>query len=304
MLDFLGLETFLAIGETGSVTAAARRLNCVQSAVTARLRKLEDGLGATLAERHARGVTLTEAGERLMAYARRIALLAEEAEHAVTAARPGERLRLGTMETTAATRLSQVLTRLRRESPELHLALATGPSDHLTREVLAGRLDAALIGGRVEHPELSARTVLTEELVEARVPDLCCRAARTLLAFRRGCSYRARAEAWLRHDGRAPFEVMEFGSLDAILGCAEAGLGVAVLPRAVTKDRALTLRDLPPDFARLDTCLIARLDLPAPAALTALCEVLGAPPPDSAARRDPGEPLPEIRRAGPGRHPD
>lgn len=285
MIDFLALETFLAIGETGSVTAASRRLNCVQSAVTARLRKLEDRLGVTLAERHARGVTLTEAGERLMAYARRIAHLAEEAEQAVAAARPGERLRLGTMETTAAARLPQLLTQLRAEAAELRLSLATGPSDHLTREVLAGRLDAALIGGRVEHPELSVRPVLTEELVEARAEGLGRDAARTLLAFRRGCSYRARAEAWLRHDGRAPFEVMEFGSLDAILGCAEAGLGVAVLPRVTAAGRALTIRDLPPEFARLDTCLIARFDIPVPAVLGRLCDALSALPPGPAIYR-------------------
>ena len=275
MLDFLALETFLAIGETGSVTAAAQRLHCVQSAVTARLRRLEEGLGATLAERHARGVTLTEAGERLMCYARRIARLAEEAEGAVAqAARAGERLRLGTMETTAAARLPRLLAVLRAELPELRLSLATGPSDHLTREVLAGRLDAALIGGRIEHPELSLRPVLTEELVEARSPGLDPAAERTLLAFRRGCSYRARAEAWLRHDRRAPFEVMEFGSLDAILGCAEAGLGIAVLPRAAMAGRALAFADLPPEFARLETCLIARADAPPPAAFSRLCAAL------------------------------
>ncbi|SBW07196.1 Transcriptional regulator, LysR family [uncultured Alphaproteobacteria bacterium] len=277
MLDFLALETFLAIGETGSVTAAAQRLNCVQSAVTARLRKLEDGLGATLAERHARGVTLTEAGERLMCYARRIARLAEEAEGAVThAARTEDRLRLGTMETTAAARLPRILARLRADAPELRLSLATGPSDHLTREVLAGRLDAALIGGRIEHPELSLRPVLTEELVEAQAPGLGDMAKRTLLAFRRGCSYRARAEAWLRHDRRAPFEVMEFGSLDAILGCAEAGLGIAVLPRVTVEGRApaLALADLPPTFARLETCLIARADTPPPPVLNRLCAAL------------------------------
>lgn len=274
MIDFLGLETFLAIGESGSITAAAQRLNCVQSAVTARLRKLEDGLGTSLAERHARGVTLTEAGERLMCYARRIARLAEEAESAVSAAaQPGERLRLGAMETTAAVRMPPVLARLMAETPRVRLSLATGASDHLTREVLAGRLDAALVGGRVEHPELTVRTLLTEELVEVRAAGLPPEATRVLLGFRRGCSYRARAEAWLRHDGRTPFEVMEFGSLDAILGCAAAGLGVAVLPRVVAAERVpgLTIRSLPPELAMLDTCLIARHDMPLPASLVRLC---------------------------------
>ena len=287
MIDFLGLETFLAIGESGSITAAARRLNCVQSAVTARLRKLEDGLGTTLADRHARGVTLTEAGERLMCYARRIAHLAEEAESAVSAAaRSGERLRLGAMETTAAVRIPPALARLMAETPRVRLSLATGASDHLTREVLAGRLDAALIGGRVEHPELAVRTVLTEELVEVRAAAIAPEATRVLLGFRRGCSYRARAEAWLRHDGRAPFEVMEFGSLDAILGCAAAGLGIAVLPRVVADERvpSLAIHRLPRELALLDTCLIARRDMPLPEALDRLCADL-APPPGPATHR-------------------
>jgi len=288
MIDFLGLETFLAIGESGSITAAARRLNCVQSAVTARLRKLEDGLGTSLADRHARGVTLTDAGERLMCYARRIAHLAEEAETAVSAAaRPGERLRLGAMETTAAVRMPPVLARLMAETPRVRLSLATGASDHLTREVLAGRLDAALVAGRVEHPELGVRSVLTEELVEIRAPGLIAEATRVLLGFRRGCAYRARAEAWLRHDGRAPFEVMEFGSLEAVLGCAAAGMGVAVLPRVVAEERvpALAIHSLPPDLAMLDTCLIARLDMPMPHLLTRLCDDLAPPPPGPAKRR-------------------
>lgn len=282
MIDFLGLETFLAIGESGSITAAAQRLNCVQSAVTARLRKLEDGLGTSLADRHARGVTLTEAGERLMCYARRIAHLAEEAESAVSAAaRPGERLRLGAMETTAAVRMPPILARLMADAPRVRLSLATGASDHLTREVLAGRLDAALVGGRVEHPELRVETVLTEELVEIRAARLAPEGERVLLGFRRGCSYRARAEAWMRHDGRAPFEVMEFGSLEAILGCAAAGMGIAVLPRVVAQARVpeLAVRALPPDLALLDTCLIARHDMPRSALLDRLCADLAPPAP-------------------------
>jgi len=274
-MDFTALDTFLAICETGSVTAAAQRLNCVQSAVTARLRRLEDSLGAALVERHARGVRPTEAGERLATYARRIGHLAEEARAAVRAADSPARLHLGTMETTAAVRLPPVLAQLRARHPGLRLSLATGPSDDLVREVLAGRLDAALIGGRIEHPELAVRALLSEELVEVSAAGADA-PRHTLLAFRRGCTYRARAEAWLRQGGHAPFEVMEFGSLDAIVGCAAIGLGIAVLPRVVAEARgeALALAALPPEFARLETCLVRRRDLPVPAAVTELCAIM------------------------------
>lgn len=262
-MDVASLKTIHAIAETGSVTAAAESLHCVQSNVTARLKRLEHEVGAQLVERHARGVRLTPAGEILADYARRVMGLMDEARAAVAeTTHQGGRLRLGSMETTAAVRLPGVLMTLRRELPKLRLTVSTDRSDLLAREVLAGRLDAALVGGMFDHPDLSATLVLTEQLVDIIAPEAGPEAQHTLLSFRQGCAYRALAENWMRSQGRVPYDILEFGSLDALLGCVSAGMGCALLPRSVIESRHLdlTLRPLPDEIAQVPTMLITRRD--------------------------------------------
>lgn len=78
-LDSDLMRSFLAMADTGSLTAAAGRLGRTQSAVSLQLKRLEDSLGQPLFERQARGVTLTPRGEQLMPYARRVVALLEEA---------------------------------------------------------------------------------------------------------------------------------------------------------------------------------------------------------------------------------
>ncbi|MEO0763508.1 MAG: LysR substrate-binding domain-containing protein, partial [Pseudomonadota bacterium] len=88
-------------------------------------------------------------------------------------------------------------------------------------------------------------------------------AAGPLLAFRRSCSYRGAAEAWLRATGRADTEIVELGTLDGMIGCVEAGMGIAVLPEQVVAPRAgpgLAVDPLPDAIADTVTHLVWRLD--------------------------------------------
>jgi len=82
--------------------------------------------------------------------------------------------------------------------------------------------------------------------------------------FRPGCSYRARFEEWLRHEGVIPEKMMEFGTLDGIIGCVAAGLGVSLLPRSVVephvKDHRILRHPIPPRFGKVQTVFIYRND--------------------------------------------
>ena len=71
-MDFKTLKIFRSVAQTGSISRAATELHYVQSNVSARIQQLEERLGATLFIRQSRGMTLTAAGETLMAYASRI----------------------------------------------------------------------------------------------------------------------------------------------------------------------------------------------------------------------------------------
>lgn len=287
-MDLADLRLVRAVLETGGISRAAERLACVQSNVTARLRRLEDELGGPLFLRESRGVTPTPAGRVLADYADRLLALAAEARRATEAAFAGAGpLGLGAMETATAVRLPPVLARFHADHPQVEIALSTGTSDEILDGVLARRFDLGLVAVAVDHPDLVAETAFVEELV--LVHDGDPRPDRPLLAFRSGCSYRRRAEQWLAETGRRPTRIMELGTLDGILGCIAAGMGRAVLPRAVVDraeaDPALRFETIAHPLARVPVLLVRRTDAPAhPArdAFAALLRALADPP----ARRD------------------
>jgi len=286
-MELSALRIFKTVAEEGSVTLAASRLNRVQSNVSARLTQLEESLGVALFHRSSRKLQITSEGERLLAYADRLLQLADEARAAMRPdQQPSGQLRIGSMETTAAARLPQVLAAFNRKHPAVDLILDTAPTDQLLDGVLKHRLDLALVAGPVEHPELERRAVFREELVlitnHAHGPVASPRdlERRTLLAFRSGCTYRRRLESWFTEGDVAPARVSEFGSYEAILGCVAAGMGVAMMPKELVEQRKLakTVRQhaLPPHIALVETMLVWRKDVLHHTARAAFAESLAA----------------------------
>jgi len=127
------------------VTRAAAKLNRVQSNVTTRIKQLEEQLGTELFIRDGRRLVLTPAGETLLPYAERLLALADEARNAVRENRPSGRLRLGTMESVAASRLPGLLARYHQRWPDVALELETGTTGRLIERVREFEVDAALI---------------------------------------------------------------------------------------------------------------------------------------------------------------
>jgi LysR family transcriptional regulator, cell division regulator len=271
-MELSALRIFKAVAEEGSVTLAAARLNRVQSNVSARLTQLEQSLGVTLFHRAGRGLRITAEGERLLAYADRLLQLADEAQAAMRLdQRPSGQLRIGSMETTAAARLPQVLAAFNRQHPQVELVLDTAPTDQLLDGVLRHRLDLALVAAPEPHPELAQQPVFEEELVlitcptqpPVRAPQDVAR--RNLLVFRAGCTYRRRLEAWFAQADVAPGRISEFGTFEAIIGCVAAGMGVALMPREIISQRELArtvrVHALPPAIAQVETVLVWRKDV-------------------------------------------
>src|SRR5262247_1414767 len=158
-MELSDLQTFAAVARCGGITRAAGELNTVQSNVTNRVRALEMEVGVPLFERHARGMTLTDAGRRLLPYAQRLSVLSREA---LSAARddgvPKGPLAIGSMETTAAVRLPALLAAFHKRFPAVRLSLRTAPTADLVASVLDGALDGAFVAGPIEHAELVGMT--------------------------------------------------------------------------------------------------------------------------------------------------
>lgn len=230
------LRFFKAVAETASIGGAARLLNTSQSNVTARIKKLEAQLGLSLFRRHARGVEMTPAGQRLLPYARQSALLLAEARRHVTdVGHANGPLRLGAMETTTAIRLGSILAEFTQAFPDVDLSLVTGTTEELTEQVLNRELDAAFVCGPLNHSNLTSRRCFSEELalLKSRSSgpiDAIADSKRRALVLKKGCAYRHRLEQVLRRRGLDTFKTVEFGTVDAILATVAAGLGVTLMP--------------------------------------------------------------------------
>ncbi|MGH8355785.1 MAG: LysR substrate-binding domain-containing protein [Pseudomonas sp.] len=277
-MDLSSLEIFRVVAREQSVTRAAQRLQRVQSNVTTRIRQLEEDLGVALFLRDGKRMTLTDQGRAFLDYAEQLLALADEARQSMHPQQPSGRLRLGSMESTAASRLPGPLADFHGRYPEVTLEVSTGTSQALTEAVLSRRLDCALIAyppvldaGRLPAQALakglSGLPVFREELLlvlPANHPPVGGPedvAIRTLAGFAQGCTYRSIAETWLRAAGArstAPLRVQEVGSYHAILACVAAGSCVGILPRSLLellRERP-ALREVP--LLSVDTLLIWR----------------------------------------------
>ncbi|MCL6600888.1 MAG: LysR family transcriptional regulator [Alicyclobacillus macrosporangiidus] len=267
-MEFRDLTIFTTVAKIGSVTKAAERLGYVQSNITARIQHLETELGTTLFHRHARGMSLTSSGVTLLRYAEQILRLCHEAEQAVQdTISPTGPLRIGAMETTTATRLPAILAEYHRQCPQVDLSLTTGPTDQLLQAVLSYDIEAAFVAGPVCHPLLNKAAVIEEELVlvaEANgwEPSHSHLYPTTVVAFRQGCSYRKRLEQYLDNLGIQSHKVIELGTLDGILGCVAAGLGISLVPRTIIDGSRydLAVYEVPEEFRKAPTVLVHRKD--------------------------------------------
>ncbi len=282
-MDTPELKVFEAVARTGGMNRAAAELHTVQSNVTARVRALETELGCPLFERHSRGVALTAAGQRLLPYARRVAwLLTDAARAARDDGQPRGPLNIGSLETTAALRLSPLIASYAAAYPEVDIALRPGTTAELIESVLDRRLEGAFVCGPVAHPSLGEQVMFEEELAILAAPGLASIEAATqggiarIVVLRAGCSYRQRLEALLARRGIAVPRLLEFGTLEAIFGCVAAGLGITLLPRAlvgpVWRAGRVSLHRLPPAEALVTTVFIHRREAHVSSALRAFLD--------------------------------
>ena len=238
-MDLDSLEIFRAVAREGGVIRAAVRLNRVQSNVTTRIKQLEERLGVALFRRQGRSLVLSAEGQGLLVHAERLLRLADEAESAVRAGPARGPFRLGSLESTAGTRLPAVLSRFHRLHPAVVIELATGTTGALVQQVMDYRLEAAFVSEPFNAPDLNTRPVFDEELVLVTSKDHppVRRAAdlgrSTILAFTQGCSYRKRLEDWFGAGDVLPQRVLEFASYQAIIACVAAGTGCAIVPASV-----------------------------------------------------------------------
>ncbi|AET58884.1 LysR family transcriptional regulator [Paenibacillus terrae] len=282
-MDIHLLEVFIQAAHEGSISKTAKKLNYAQSNVTHKIQQLEADLQTSLFYRHKKGITLTPSGQVLVSYTEKIFNTINEARAAVgNSSTPSGPLIIGSLETTAAVRLPTALAQYHLKYPKVDFSLITGPTEKLLHAVLRYELHGAFVSGPIEHPELLQKKVIEETLVlvtssqhpvMTSIHDL---QNHTMLVFPKGCSYRAKLNSLLQEEGLLPVKLMEFGTLETILACVSAGLGITLLPLSIIADYEVrgkvTSHPLPAKHSSVTTMFVKRKDTLITSALSAFLD--------------------------------
>jgi DNA-binding transcriptional LysR family regulator len=266
MYDPSQLRTFLAVSQTLSFTQAARRLGVRQSTVSQHVRRLEEAAGRQLLSRDTHSVELTEDGEAMLGFARRILEVHEQATAFFTGTRPRGRLRFGASEDFVLTRLPEILERFRYDHPEVDLELTVELSGTLHEQLAAGRLDLVLAKRRPPDPR--GELVRHDRLVWIGAERLRLDPDRPvpLIVYPPPGITRARALAALEEQGRAWRIVCTSGSLNGLIAAARAGLGVMAHSRGLVPPGLVRVPERAglPDLGEVDFVLV-HAERPGPA---------------------------------------
>ena|SRR5438067_1831688 len=255
MLDVRLLQTFREVAMRGSFSLAAEELGYTQPAISQHLARLERHLGVKLLERAARGITLTPAGEALLAETEGVLSSVRQAERAAKAAGGvvASRLRVGAFPSAAAGLVPGAVreARRRKSHPEIDLDLQVIEADPALRALARGRLDIALMIESPLNPIVVPEGIelleVTEDPMMIALPpdhrmasrrsiDLAELADEPFLLTELGgtCADSNIMLHACRDAGFAPNVRLESEDYNALQGMAAAGLGVTIVPRMAT----------------------------------------------------------------------
>jgi len=254
------LRYVVAVAEARHFGQAAERCHVSQPSLSASVKNLEEELGVTLFERGKRGVFLTEAGEQIVAQARRAL---EEAERVKTVARQGRDplkgvLRLGIIHTIAPYLLPDLVGALRRTAPEMPLDVEENTTAMLDRMLRAGELDAVILALPYEGPGIET-VPLYEEEFQVIAPARHALARRKSVAVEEldagellllpvGHCFRDQVLDACREFSRPPEAGRQGNSLETLRSMVASGLGVTVLPATALTPRHANALVKPVDF--------------------------------------------------------
>jgi DNA-binding transcriptional LysR family regulator len=274
LMEVEDIRIFMAVAEYGSVSLAADKLGYVQPNVTARIRSLERKIGHPLFHRHRRGMTLNVEGRKLLTYGEQMMRLMDEIHKAFQDERNlvGS-LCIGLVETVVG--FPEIISSYHNKYKNVDISLESGVSTQLIEKVLKFQLDGAFVAEPVNVSMLDQIPAFDEEIV------LVCSAnanengkkqiqsARELLhlpfiLFNEGCQYRERLQQWLKEEQIVSPKIMEFATLETIMGTVVSGLGVTLIARSLAeryeREGLVQLFSIPEPYRNLRIVYVRRSD--------------------------------------------
>jgi len=239
-LNFDQLRALLEVIEYGSFSAAARRLNLTQPAVSLQIRELERRFGLRLIERLGKQAHATVPGRELVEAAQRIFRECDHVDATMRHFREGwvGRVRVNMTLTAMIYRIPPILRRIRLEHPGIDLVINNTPTPTSVESIIQNRIDLALVNLPVQKKQLKTTPLCSEGMVAIfpvgtrNVPDEITPndvAPHNLLVEQQSSAAYALVLGWL--SGRAPArEPMPLGTVEALKSAVASNLGMAIVP--------------------------------------------------------------------------
>ena len=248
-MEIRQLRAFVAIAESGTFTAGALKVHVTQAAISMQIRQLENEVGARVFVRAPRHVILTEAGEHLLQRARQILREHDAAvdEIAELAGAERGRLRIGSASAMILTdQLPKILKELRKQHPAAEIAVASGTSESLVDQILAGELDIAFVSLPVDVRGIQTERLSEDQLVAIASPRHKLAKQRTISAYtlageklilgERGGNTRRLIDQFFAQAGVTLRVAMELSRQAAIRRMVEEDMGVGIVPLQSVKE--------------------------------------------------------------------
>ncbi len=234
-LDLDQVQTFLAIADSGSFTRAAEEVHRTQSAVSMQMRRLEERIGKPLFMKDGRTNRLTEDGERLLAYARRLIRLNRETLAAFDDYSLEGQIRIGTPDDYADRFLPEIMGRFVRSNPRVELSVVCEPTSNLSDLIRRGQLDIALV---TQCDDARVSEVVRREplLWVGSASHMAHEDTQLPLAVGRpSCAWRRAATEALTAQGRDYKILFTSWSAQVVIAAVLGGLAVSVLPECALR---------------------------------------------------------------------
>jgi len=253
------LQVFLSVASHLNYTRAGEELNLSQPSVSVRIRQLETELGLKLFEQLGKKVALTDAGQLLVPYARRVIAAVDDARHAIDELQGLERgsLRIGASTTPGMYLVPQLVAEFKQRHPKIEIHLGIKDTREVEDGVLRNEFDFGFVGGHLATVEVTALPWLTDELLLVVPPSHPFAKKKTakkedLLKERfilreSGSATRATILKQISKSNLELSTIMEMENPESVKKAVQSGLGIAFISKfaVATELKAKTLVAVP-----------------------------------------------------------
>lgn len=265
IMDIENMKAFVSVAELKSISAAAIKLNHLQSNMTAKIKKIETYYNQELFIRNSKGVKLTEEGEKLYLQLKKILFVWEETENIMK--KHDEKLRIGTMISVGGTQFSSSLNKLYKTYPDLSITLKTGSTEYIENQILLGSIDIAYTIGSLNNKKISYNKVGLEEMViigqgiDQYTMFNEFISGKNVLVLSDKCLYLAILRNIFMGLNIEQGEIIEVGDPETLVQFALMGMGISLVSKRIaSRYNIINYLEVPSSYRYIDFYLITRLN--------------------------------------------